>query len=166
MARDGDTGLKFHEKCDNKEGGILVLYHTDENIIFDGFSNAKWISYSNPEKKSAGQNFSGDITAKRLTKEINSSKVARWTEKTYKSVFARNYLKKLGDKYNIFINKTALYQLKTILSNWLKLRDMDENLRNRFTKIGTDQHTEGVEFKKILILMKSLASHPMFFKVY
>jgi len=32
---------------------------------------------------------------------------------------------------------------------------MDENLRNRF-KIGTDQHTEGVEFKKILILKRLL----------
>ena len=34
-----------------------------------------------------------DTTAKRLTKEINSSKVARWTEKTYKSVVTRNYWK-------------------------------------------------------------------------
>jgi len=33
---------------------------------------------------------------------------------------------------------------------------MDEKLRNRFTKIGTDQHTEGVEFKKILILKRLL----------
>jgi len=33
---------------------------------------------------------------------------------------------------------------------------MDEKLRNRFTKIGTDQLTEGVEFKKILILKRLL----------
>ena len=71
-SRDGDTGLKFHEKCDNKEGGILVLYHTDENIIFGGFSNAKWISYSNPEKKSAGQNFSGNVN---FLFQINSKKI-------------------------------------------------------------------------------------------
>ena len=33
---------------------------------------------------------------------------------------------------------------------------MAENLRNRFTKVGLDQYKEGIEFKKILILMRSL----------
>ena len=59
--KDGDTGQKFHECCDNKEGGILVLYHTDKNIIFGGFSDAKWISYSNPDKKAAGKDQTGNI---------------------------------------------------------------------------------------------------------
>jgi hypothetical protein len=59
--RDGDNGPNFHERCDNKEGGVLVLYHTDKNIIFGGFSNAKWISYANPEKKAAGKDFTGNI---------------------------------------------------------------------------------------------------------
>lgn len=59
--RDGDYGEKFHECCDNKDGGILVLYHTDKNIIFGGFSDAIWISYSNPEKKAAGKDFTGNI---------------------------------------------------------------------------------------------------------
>ena len=49
--RDGDNGKKFHECCDNKEGGILVIIQTDKNIKFGGFSDAVWISYSNPEKK-------------------------------------------------------------------------------------------------------------------
>lgn len=71
-SRDGDTGQKFHEICDNKEGGILILYHTVENIIFGGFSNAKWISYSNPEKKSAGQNFSGNVN---FLFQINNKKI-------------------------------------------------------------------------------------------
>jgi len=56
----------------------------------------------------------------------------------------------------MLINKTALYQLKTILNNWLKLRDMAKNLRNRFTKMGTHQLTKGVEIKKIFVLMRSL----------
>ena len=97
-----------------------------------------------------------NTTAKKLTKEINSSKVARWTERTYKTAVARNDWKKLTDKYDMFINKTALYQLKTRLSNWLKLRDMAEKLRIRFTKVGTDQFKEGIEFKKILVLMRTL----------
>ena len=71
-SRDGDTGPKFHEACDNKDGGILILYYTDENLIFGGFSNAKWISYSNPEKKSAGQNFSGNVN---FLFQINTKKI-------------------------------------------------------------------------------------------
>ena len=70
--RDGDTGAKFHELCDNKEGGILVLYQTDKNIIFGGFSTAKWISYSNPEKKTAGKDFTGDIN---FLFQLNNKKI-------------------------------------------------------------------------------------------
>ena len=56
----------------------------------------------------------------------------------------------------MFINKSYLFQLKTRLRNWLKLRSMAENLRNRFTIVGLDQYKEGIEFKKILILMRTL----------
>jgi len=94
-------------------------------------------------------------TAKKLNKEINSSKVTRWTERTYNTAVARNDWKKLVAEYDIFINKTALYQLKTRLRNWLKLRDMAEKIRNRFTKVSTEQLKEGVEFKKILVLMRT-----------
>jgi len=87
-------------------------------------------------------------TAKKLTKEINSSKIARWTERTYKSAVARKDWRKLANKYDIFISKTPLYQLKSRLGNWLKLRDFAEKLRNRFTVAGRDQLKQGVEFKK------------------
>ena len=56
----------------------------------------------------------------------------------------------------MFVNKTALFQLKQRLRNWLKLRDMAEKIRNRMTIVGLDQYKEGIEFKKILILMRSL----------
>ncbi len=59
--RDGDNALAFHSCVDNIIGGILVLYYTDKNIIFGGFSNAIWISYCHPEKKTAGKDFTGDI---------------------------------------------------------------------------------------------------------
>ena len=62
----------------------------------------------------------------------------------------------ISDRYDMFVNKTLLYQVKSRLRNWLKLRDMVEKLRNRFTKVGVDQYKEGIEFKKILELMKSL----------
>ena len=56
----------------------------------------------------------------------------------------------------MYVNKTALFQLKQRLRNWLKLRDMAEKIRNRFTIVGLDQYKEGIEFKKILVLMRSL----------
>ena len=56
----------------------------------------------------------------------------------------------------MYINKSYLYQLKSRLRNWLKLRDFSEKLRNRFTTVGRDQFKEGIEFKKILVLMRSL----------
>ena len=69
---------------------------------------------------------------------------------------ARNNWKELSGKYDMYVNKSYLFQLKSRLRNWLKLRSMAENLRNRFTIVGLDQYKEGVEFKKILILMRSL----------
>ena len=59
--RDGDTGPKFHECCDNKSGGVLIIIQTDKNIKFGGFSDAVWISYRNPEKKTIGKNVCGNI---------------------------------------------------------------------------------------------------------
>ena len=56
----------------------------------------------------------------------------------------------------MYVNKTGLFQLKSRLRNWLKLRDMAEKLRNRFTAVGVDQLKEGIEFKKILVLMRTL----------
>ena len=62
----------------------------------------------------------------------------------------------MSNKYDMYVNKTGLFQLKSRLRNWLKLRDMSEKLRNRFTIVGMDQLKEGVEFKKILVLMRQL----------
>ena len=56
----------------------------------------------------------------------------------------------------MFVNKSLLYQVKSRLRNWLKLRDMAEKVRYRLTKVGLDQLKEGVEFKNVLIMMKSL----------
>jgi hypothetical protein len=56
----------------------------------------------------------------------------------------------------MFVNKSLLYQVKSRLRNWLKLRDLAEKLRHRFTVVGNDQFKEGIEFKKILVLMRTL----------
>ena len=99
--------------------------------------------------------------AKKLTKEAAMNRVAKWTENKYRNARARENWRELSGKYDMFINKTYLFQLKTRLRNWLKLRDMAEKMRNRLTVVGLDQLKEGVEFKKILVLMRTL-----FEKVY
>ena len=56
----------------------------------------------------------------------------------------------------MFVNKTLLYQVKSRLRDWFKLRVMAEKVRFRFTKTGLDQLKVGYDFKKILELMRSL----------
>jgi len=70
--RDGDNGKKFHELCDNKLGGILVIIKTDKNVKFGGFTDAKFSSHFNPEKKSAGKNVCGNIN---FLYQINKRKI-------------------------------------------------------------------------------------------
>ena len=86
--RDGDNGKKFHECCDNKEGGILVIIQTDKNIKFGGFSDAVWISYSNPEKKTIGRNACGNVN---FLYQINKKKIYALKNYTKKltSIFCR-----------------------------------------------------------------------------
>ena len=60
-SRDGDTPKKFHELCDDKEGGILIVFKTEKDIIFGGFSSAKWISFSKQEDPKVGKDFTGSI---------------------------------------------------------------------------------------------------------
>ena len=69
---DGDNGRKFHELCDHKVGGILILIKTDKNIKFGGFTDAQFISYQNPEKKAAGKNGYGNIN---FLFQINKRKI-------------------------------------------------------------------------------------------
>ena len=94
--------------------------------------------------------------AKQLTKEVAMNRIAKWAQDYYKLATAKKNWKDLSNKYDMFVNKTALFQLKQRLRNWLKLRDMAEKMRNRFTIVGLEQYKEGIEFKKILVLMRSL----------
>ena len=94
--------------------------------------------------------------SKHSKKDTAKLKVARWIEDKYKFAIARKNWKDLSDKYDMFVNNTLLYQVKSRLRNWLKLRDMAEKIRFRLTKAGNDQLKEGIEFKKILVLMRTL----------
>lgn len=89
--RDGDTAQKFHEYCDNKEGGILVVFQTTKNVIFGGFTNATWIQHFNPERKAAGRDKMGDIN---FLFQVNLKKVynLRIPEKNEKvaAIFCRS----------------------------------------------------------------------------
>ena len=94
--------------------------------------------------------------AKKSTKEAAMNRIAKWTENKYKLGRARENWRDLSGKYDMYVNKSYLFQLKSRLRNWLKLRDMAEKMRNRFTIVGLEQYKEGIEFKKILVLMRSL----------
>ena len=94
--------------------------------------------------------------AKKSTKEVAMNRVAKWIENTYRYARAKENWRQLSGKYDMYVNKTALFQLKQRLRNWLKLRDMAEKIRHRMTTVGLDQYKEGVEFKKILIMMRQL----------
>ena len=69
--------------------------------------------------------------AKKLTKEAYGNRIARWTKDVYKFATARKNWKDLSNKYDMYVNKTALFQLKQRLRNWLKLRDMAEKLNSK-----------------------------------
>ena len=88
--------------------------------------------------------------AKLMTVEAARRRIAKWSIERSSIANARNNWKELAGKYDMFVNKTYLFQLKTRLRNWLKLRDMAEKLRNRLTIVGLEQYKEGIEFKKIL----------------
>ena len=90
------------------------------------------------------------------TKEINRNKIAKWIENLYKISVSRKNWENLSDKYTFYINKSGLNQIKIRLINWLKLRDMSAKLRYRFTIVGIDQFKGGIEFKFILIIMRTL----------
>ena len=94
--------------------------------------------------------------AKKVTEEVVKNKVSKWIANKYKIATARKNWKDLSNKYDMYVNKTCLYQLKSRLRNWLKLRDMAEKLRNRLTVVGMEQLKDGVEFKKILVMMRQL----------
>ena len=59
--KDGDSSKNFHDLCDNKKGGILILIKTDKNIKFGGFSDAEWISFFDSKKPQNGKNVCGTI---------------------------------------------------------------------------------------------------------
>ena len=71
--------------------------------------------------------------ARNMTKEAARRRIAKWSIERNSISNARNNWRELAGKYDMFVNKTYLFQLKTRLRNWLKLRDMAEKLRNRFT---------------------------------
>ena len=68
-----------------------------------------------------------------MTVEAARRRIAKWSIERSSIANARNNWRELSGKYDMYINKSYLFQLKSRLRNWLKLRDMAEKIRNRFT---------------------------------
>ena len=60
--------------------------------------------------------------AQKITKEASGNRIAKWIKDNYKFTVARQNWKNLSAKYDMYVNKTGLFQLKSRLRNWLKLR--------------------------------------------
>ena len=80
--RDGDSGRKFHELCDYKAGGILILIKTDKNLKFGGFTDAQFIPYENLENRAAGKSEIGNIN---FLFQINKRKIFKLNPYSYNS---------------------------------------------------------------------------------
>ena len=80
--RDGDSGRKFHELCDYKAGGILILIKTDKNIKFGGFTDAQFIPYENLENRAAGKSEIGNVN---FLFQINKRKIFKLNPYSYNS---------------------------------------------------------------------------------
>ena len=61
--------------------------------------------------------------AKKSTVEVAKNRLAKWTAGKFKLAIARENWKTLAGKYDMFVNNTLLFQVKSRLRNWLKLRD-------------------------------------------
>ena len=59
--------------------------------------------------------------AKKVTLEVQRNKLAKWISDKYKTATARKNWRDMSNKYDMYVNKTALFQLKQRLRNWLKL---------------------------------------------
>ena len=85
--------------------------------------------------------------AKKSTEEAAMNRIAKWAENRYNLANARNKWRDLADKYDMFITKSNLFQLKQRLINWLKLRNMKqvEKLKQRDYKFDKPMGVLGIK---------------------
>ena len=79
--------------------------------------------------------------AKKLTKEISGKRIGKYIKNIYRITTVSQKWRLLSIKYDIFIQKTVSSELKRRIRNWLKLRDMSEKLKNRFTIASLENGT-------------------------
>ena len=91
-----------------------------------------------------------------MTENSSGYRIANWAKNIFFFAKARQNWIYLSNKYDFYVNKCFLSQVKKRLRNWLKLRDMAEKLRIRFINVGLDQLYDGVNYIKILILTRNL----------
>ena len=94
--------------------------------------------------------------AMKMRDDTNKTRIAKYFENRYKTLNARKNWKKLSNLYDLYMNKKPIYNIRRKLIKYKILDDLTSQLRNKLTKEGNKQFKDGVEFIKILKVLKQL----------
>ena len=104
MSRDGSNCSDFHRCCDNK-GDTLLLFKTDKNYIFGGYTPLNWTSPNSGEINDPNDN---------MTFLFSLNKMKKYTKISEKNITARSQ-KNHGP---LFGNGTDLGIYDNMKSGW------------------------------------------------
>ena len=91
--------------------------------------------------------------ANKIRDNAAKNRIAQYIEDRYRISNARKNWKKLSDLYGLYKKKQPLLELRKSLIEYMTLKDLADNLRNRFTKTGIDQLKKGADY---IIMIKYL----------
>ena len=97
--------------------------------------------------------------AKKITVEVEKSKVSKWIADKFKISRARKMWKDLADKYDMFKNNSILWEVRRKLINGLRLRDMFDKLKKDLVKTGYEQFKEGARFNNQIRYLRKVFGH-------
>ena len=96
------------------------------------------------------------IKAMKMRDDTTKNRIARYFEIRYKTINARKNWEKLSNLYDLYMNKRPISELRQKLIRYKILNDLTNQLRNKLTKEGNKQFKDGVEYIKLLNILKQL----------
>ena len=95
-------------------------------------------------------------TAQKMKEDAAKNRIARWTEERYRIANARKNWRKLADLYDLYRKNGPLYDLRKRLIEYMTLKQLAKNLKNKIRKDGLDQLKDGIDFLNLLKFLKTL----------